>query len=363
MPRKAIAASTLDATSTPIPHGYLNLPLVTVNGYSLKLRQGETFIGDSVSRIGFRHTLDTWRDLFAEMDGRDPLGRRLTRSFSKARLDEMLQGKGRAAATINAAIEDYSRQLAYVVTRFMAEPSWEGVERIVIGGGFQQSGVGTRAVARTAELLAAEKIHVQLQHLHHHPDEGGLIGWVHLAPPELLTQYDALLAVDIGGTNIRCGIVRTRTEKALDLSRVDVLGRNKWGHAEDDDAQKREDLIRGIADMLDTLIRKAKKRGISLAPFVGVACPGIIRKDGSISAGAQNLPGNWESSRFHLPRELCKRLPHINHQRTQVWLHNDAVVQGLSELPFMQDAKRWAALTIGTGLGNASYINRSATGR
>jgi hypothetical protein len=39
-------------------------------------------------------------------------------------------------------------------------------------------------------------------------------------------------------------------------------------------------------------------------------------------------------------------------------LHNDAVVQGLSELPFMQDVKRWAVLTVGTGLGNASYTNR-----
>lgn len=38
-------------------------------------------------------------------------------------------------------------------------------------------------------------------------------------------------------------------------------------------------------------------------------------------------------------------------------MHNDAVVQGLSELPFMRDVKRWAVLTIGTGLGNASYVN------
>jgi hypothetical protein len=29
----------------------------------------------------------------------------------------------------------------------------------------------------------------------------------------------------------------------------------------------------------------------------------------------------------------------------------------LSELPFMRDVKRWAVLTIGTGLGNASYSN------
>jgi hypothetical protein len=40
-------------------------------------------------------------------------------------------------------------------------------------------------------------------------------------------------------------------------------------------------------------------------------------------------------------------------------MHNDAVVQGLSEVPFMQDAERWAILTIGTGLGNAAFSNRS----
>ena len=36
----------------------------------------------------------------------------------------------------------------------------------------------------------------------------------------------------------------------------------------------------------------------------------------------------------------------------------DAVVQGLSEVPFMQDVERWGVLTIGTGLGNARFTNR-----
>jgi predicted NBD/HSP70 family sugar kinase len=48
----------------------------------------------------------------------------------------------------------------------------------------------------------------------------------------------------------------------------------------------------------------------------------------------------------------------IGREATQVMVHNDAVVQGLSELPFMRDVKRWAVLTIGTGLGNASYVNQ-----
>jgi hypothetical protein len=40
-----------------------------------------------------------------------------------------------------------------------------------------------------------------------------------------------------------------------------------------------------------------------------------------------------------------------------VLMHNDAVVQGLSELPFMRDVKHWGVLTIGTGLGNVSFTN------
>jgi hypothetical protein len=43
-------------------------------------------------------------------------------------------------------------------------------------------------------------------------------------------------------------------------------------------------------------------------------------------------------------------------------MHNDAVVQGLSEIPFMTDVKHWGVMTIGTGLGNARFSNRKTTG-
>jgi hypothetical protein len=33
-------------------------------------------------------------------------------------------------------------------------------------------------------------------------------------------------------------------------------------------------------------------------------------------------------------------------------MHNDGVVQGLSEVPFMQDVKRWGVLTIRWGDGS-----------
>jgi hypothetical protein len=52
-------------------------------------------------------------------------------------------------------------------------------------------------------------------------------------------------------------------------------------------------------------------------------------------------------------------IPTINGQETQVLLHNDAVVQGLCEAPFMRDVDHWGVITIGTGLGNAHFTNRA----
>ena len=117
--------------------------------------------------------------------------------------------------------------------------------------------------------------------------------------------------------------------------------------------------VKKLVDMLETLIDRAKKEGFKLAPFIGIGCPGIITKDGAIDRGAQNLPGNWESSKFHLPGAIHKAIPKIGGDETAIVMHNDAVVQGLSEVPFMTDVKRWGVLTIGTGLGNARFTNRA----
>ena len=52
-------------------------------------------------------------------------------------------------------------------------------------------------------------------------------------------------------------------------------------------------------------------------------------------------------------------MPDIDGHETMVVMHNDAVVQGLSELPNVKDRRHWGVLTIGTGLGNARFTNRS----
>ncbi len=113
-----------------------------------------------------------------------------------------------------------------------------------------------------------------------------------------------------------------------------------------------------MVKMLKELITAADTEGLKLAPFIGIACPGVINDDGSIEKGAQNLPGNWESSKFNLPASLVEAIPAIGDHDTAVLMHNDGVAQGLSEVPFMQDVDHWGVLTIGTGLGNARFTNR-----
>jgi len=110
-----------------------------------------------------------------------------------------------------------------------------------------------------------------------------------------------------------------------------------------------------MIDMISDLIQRAAKAKIRIAPVIGIGCPGIIMEDGSIEDGAQNLPGNWESRRFNLVQTIRETIPAIGDHDTAVIIHNDAVVQGLSELPFMRDFDRWGILTIGTRAGQCAF--------
>ena len=276
--------------------------------------------------------------------------------MSKKALDKiLLEGDPEAAGVVHGAIEGFATELATVTGRFLRLKGWRDVTRIVVGGGLRASRIGELAIGRASVLLKTHGHAVDLVPIHHHPDHAGLIGVVHLAPAWMFQGFDGVLAVDIGGSNIRVGVVELATKKASDLSACVVTTTELWRHR--DDEPTRDDAIDRLAKMLKTMVRKAEKDGFALAPFVGIGCPGVIEADGSIAKGAQNLPGNWESSRFNLPNELTTALPKINGHHTHVVLHNDAVVQGLSQLPLMQDVEHWAVLTIGTGLGNASFSN------
>ncbi len=339
-------------------HGALTLPDVTITSYNLELRDEEGFVGDRASGRAFRAILDELRAKVGEVAD-DPFGAIPSRELKKKTLDKVLaEGDPVAAGIIHGAIEEFATALAAVVRRFLRLKAWAPVTRVVVGGGLRHSRIGELAIGRAGVILKAEHIAVDLVPLTHHPDQAGLIGCTRIMPSWLIEGFDAMLAVDVGGTNIRCGVVRLNTDKAPDLSAADVAHFDLWTHA--DDKPKREEAVDRLVDMLQDLRGKAEKKGARLAPLIGVGCPGLIQADGAIERGAQNLPGNWSSQRFNLPDLLQAKMPTIGDHDTVVVMHNDAVVQGLSEVPTMREAGHWGVLTIGTGLGNASFANRAA---
>ena len=338
-------------------HGASRLPSVELDSYNIELKDDEGFIGDRASKGAFREIIDNWRKSVRKA-GDDPFGKEASDEISKKTLDDLMaKGDAEAAGIVQGAIEEFSQELALVIRRYLKTKGWKDTERIVVGGGFRASRVGELVIGRTSVILKADKVPIELVPVRNDPDEAGLVGAVHLAPKWLFMAHDAILAVDIGGTNIRAGVVELNLKKAQDLSKASVWKFELWRHG-DEKKVDREDAIKKLVGMLDTLIDKAKKEGLRLAPFIGIGCPGIITKDGAIDRGAQNLPGNWESSKFHLPSAIHKAVPKIGDDETAIIMHNDAVVQGLSEAPFMKDVKRWGVLTIGTGLGNARFTNR-----
>jgi predicted NBD/HSP70 family sugar kinase len=337
-------------------HGAARLPSVDVDSFNIELKDDDGFLGDRASKGAFRKILDDLRKPLRK-NGDDPLRGKSADKISKSELDAALTGEDvGAAALVHGAIEEFARELAYVTSKFLKTKAWADTERIVVGGGFRQSRVGEIAIARTDILLKADGFKVDLVPIRFDPDEAGLIGCLHLAPSWIFEAYDSILAVDIGGTNIRCGVVETRWKKAKDLSKASVWHSDLWRHANDEPT--REGTVKRLVKMLKALIEEADAEGLKLAPFIGISCPGVINEDGSIAKGAQNLPGNWESSKFNLPASLIEGIPVIGDHDTAVLMHNDGVAQGLSEVPFMQDVDHWGVLTIGTGPGNARFTNR-----
>jgi predicted NBD/HSP70 family sugar kinase len=346
-----------DKASVSITHAAAILNRVIVDAYNAELRDAEGFIGDRASNRAFRAMIEGSRERVRDVAD-DPLGNTPTEDLSKKKLDKVLtEGDPEAAGVIHGAIEEFSSEVATVVTRLVKLNAWRSVERIVVGGGLRASRVGEIVIGRSSVLLKEAGHPIGLVPIHHHPDEAGLMGAVHLAPAWMLEGREGLLAVDIGGSNIRAGIVRLHGKKNPDGPKCEVAHMDLWRYADASGKPSREDVVARIVKMLSGLTSWAEKHDLELAPFVGVACPGLIAADGRIERGGQNLPGNWESDHFNLPCRIQEAVPQIADHDTVVVMHNDAVVQGLSEIYYMEDVNHWGVLTIGTGLGNAKFTN------
>ncbi len=153
-----------------------------------------------------------------------------------------------------------------------------------------------------------------------HPDEAGLIGALHLAPSWIFEAHDSILAVDIGGTNIRCGLVETGWKKAKDLSKAKVVKSELWRHA--DDEPTREGAVKRLIKMLKGLITEAEKDGFKLAPFIGIACPGVINEDGLDREGRPEPAGQLGEQQVQPAGE-----PDRGHPRDRRARHRDPDAQ------------------------------------
>ena len=336
-------------------HGARELPAVLVDSYNVELREAGGFIGDRASSRAFRSILDDWRDRLRRIAD-DPLGKQPSDKVQRRELDKLLvDGDVEAAGVVLSAIEEFAQELATVCRRLLRLKAWRETETIVIGGGFRASRIGELAIGRAAVLLKADGCDITLQPIRHDPDEAGLLGSTQLVPRWMLSGHEAILAVDIGGTTIRTGVVALEWRKHA-LTEVRMATTKNWRHK--DERPGRDAAVDKLVAMLRAQIKRSEKKQLRLAPFIGIGCPGLINETGTIERGGQNLPGNWESSNFNLPRLVRDAIPEIGGEATHVLMHNDAVVQGLSEAPSMRKVKHWGVLTIGTGLGNAHFTTR-----
>src|SRR6185437_5460361 len=167
------------------------------------------------------------------------------------------QGNAEAAGVIQGTIEEFAQEFAQVIRRFLRLKAWKDTQCIVVGGGLRQSRIGELAIGRTAVLLKAGGCDIELKPIRYESDHAGLIGCVQLLPAWILAGHDSILAVDIGGSNIRAGIVELNAKKKPDFSEASVSRFELWRHR--DDEPDREDAVTRLIQMLNDLIKRATK--------------------------------------------------------------------------------------------------------
>src|SRR5436190_960541 len=264
--RCILPADPSPSTTRTLPHGARELRCARLDDYNVELGEDGGFLGDRANKKAFQALFDRWREALGDAD---PLRDVPTEDLYKEKqeLEKILmRGHPVAAGALLGAIEEFSHSLAAVIQRFLKLPDWRDTQRIVIGGGFREGRIGELVVGRTAVLLCHTGRRIEIVPIRHHPDAAGLLGSIELAPAWALSGFEGILAVDIGGTNIRAGIVELGS--APGSGKVRKLER--WRHA--DDEPHWDEAVEELIGMLGKLVAAANTEKFRLAPFVGIGC-------------------------------------------------------------------------------------------
>jgi hypothetical protein len=352
-----VASSTSTGGGTlQIVHGARDLPGVYVDGYSADVKDEDGYFGQKASNGAFRGLVEGIRERLRDID-KDPIEGD-TKQLSRKQLDRyLLEGDTEEAGIIFSAVEKFAQNLSKVTLSLLKLGEWTDVERILVGGGFRDSKIGELVIGRADILVKERHDNVSLMPIRLDPDEAGVLGSAHLIPPWLFKGSDYIIGVDIGGSNFRCGLIELNLDKAKNLRKAGVVRMKLWRHVNEN--LDEDGSTATLGGMINELIAYGKKKDLHIAPYIGVGCPGTILENGNLEGGVLNLPGDWGDKSFNLVKRIREMTPSIGGHETMVVMHNDAVVQGLSDAPYMTDVERWGIVTIGTGLGNAVFRNKS----
>lgn len=142
------------------------------------------------------------------------------------------------------------------------------------------------------------------------------------------------LGIDVGGTNVKIGIVNKNGE---------LLKKKKYPTAS---LQNKKDFIKTFVSIIGKTLKKNPQ-----IRKVGIAVPGMISKDRLSTIFMANVP---EFNNVPLIKILKKSHPNIS-----FFLENDANAAAIGELHFAKTKvpKDFAFITLGTGLGGAAVLN------
>jgi glucokinase len=147
---------------------------------------------------------------------------------------------------------------------------------------------------------------------------------------------DQYLGIDVGGTNVKMGVVEAQTGRISNFYSHDTTDWRNSGH-----------FVESLGDAITLQLHEFPK-----IKKVGIGLPGMINRERTIPIEITAIP---EINNAPIVQYLSSRFDGI-----QFFLENDANAAALGEFYFAEEKinENYIFITLGTGVGGAAIINR-----